>query len=270
MRIALGMIVGLVVSCGAGTSLLPEHTCDLGGAAFEQAGFRGAFVSREADAKELVCFSTKECATQYPPASTFKIPHALIALDAGVLDGPDHLMTWDGETRWLDAWNRDLTLADAIRVSALWYFQRVAPLVGRERMQRALDAFEYGNHTIGPDLDAFWIDDTLRISPIEQVAFWHKLHAGELPVSEEARTQVLAMTELARDGDTVLRGKTGWFRMEGRTNYGWFTGCLDGEKRVCFATILFADEPFDHRAFMRARLDVSRKLLEQRGYKVPR
>ena len=36
------------------------------------------------------------CATRVTPASTFKIPHALAALDAGVLEGADTRIAYDG------------------------------------------------------------------------------------------------------------------------------------------------------------------------------
>jgi hypothetical protein len=72
-----------------------------------------------------------------------------------------------------------------------------------------------------------------------------------------------------RAGDRVLRGKTGWHRRTRVTNRGWLAGCLDGPTRVCFATVLAADEPFDHGAFLRARLDASVRLLQALGHAVP-
>ena len=77
------------------------------------------------------------------------------------------------------------------------------------------------------------------------------------------------MTELARDERAVLRAKTGWFRRASHTNRGWFAGCVVAERRVCFATVLFADDPFDHDDFTRARKDTSVRLLEALGYRVP-
>ena len=36
------------------------------------------------------------CSTRVTPASTFKIPHARAALDAGVLSGPDARFSYNG------------------------------------------------------------------------------------------------------------------------------------------------------------------------------
>jgi beta-lactamase class D len=234
-----------------------------------ESGYDGVFVAREAGADTLVCVGGELCDERFPPASTFKVPNALLALDYGVLDGPGHTLPWDGEERWLESWNRDHTLASAMRHSVVWYFQSVARDVGAERMQDALDRFDYGNREIGGAVDEFWLDASLQISPMEQVGFWHRLHDDELGVDGAATAVVLEVTELARDEVAVLRAKTGWFRREGETNRGWFAGCVEGERRVCFATVLFADDPFVFEDFIRARKDTSIRLLTALGYHVP-
>jgi beta-lactamase class D len=249
---------------------------------FTDVGYAGSFAAWRADGSLAVCVG--DCGTRRPAASTFKIPHALLALDLGVLDGPEHLLAWDGQTRSFASWNRDHTLRTAIRDSAVWYFQRLAPFVGRERMQAGLERFAFGNATIGEALDAFWLDGTLRVSPREQVAFWHRLHGDAFDVRPEARDAVLDMTILARDEQRVLRGKTGWFRLDGSTrsagsaadgspaNVGWLVGCVEEharpDERVCFATVLEVDTP-DDAAFMRARHTLSATLLRELGVTVP-
>ena len=53
--------------------------------------------------------------TRLPPCSTFKVFHALIGLDSGVLDRDDArtLMKWNGKPSSIAAWNHDQTLASA-------------------------------------------------------------------------------------------------------------------------------------------------------------
>ena len=175
--------------------------------AFERRGFSGAAALILPSGEEH-CFG--DCEHRTGPASTFKVPHALIALDAGVLEGPDDLFEWDGEQRQLSRWNQDHTLHTAIRDSVVWYFQRLAPRIGRARFEESLRRFEYGNGRVGSDVANFWLDDSLLISPMEQARFWRRLHAGELGVTERSRSQVLEMTIVAQDEGAVLRGKTGW------------------------------------------------------------
>src|SRR3954470_20823852 len=55
-----------------------------------------------------------ECDRRTLPASTFKIPHALIALDTRVVTGSTR-MKWDGTNQDFAVWQRDHTLDSAIK-----------------------------------------------------------------------------------------------------------------------------------------------------------
>src|SRR5262245_35234126 len=85
------------------------------------------------------------CQTRITPASTFKVPHALAALDSGVIKGPDEMIAWDGTGQWPESSRRDHTLATAVRNSVVWYFQKVAERLGPEREQTYLRRFGFGN-----------------------------------------------------------------------------------------------------------------------------
>src|SRR6185295_9041935 len=115
------------------------------------------------------------CATRLLPASTFKIPHALAALDAGVLAGPDAKMVYDGSPQANASWRRDHTLASAMRYSVVWYFQRVAEKLGTDRERAYLKKFDYGNADPTSGLTTFWLGGSLQITPDEQLRFMHRL-----------------------------------------------------------------------------------------------
>jgi beta-lactamase class D len=130
------------------------------------------------------------CGERLTPASTFKIPHALAALDAGVLSGPDHVFKWDGQPRSFEAWRRDHTLASAMRYSVVWYFQRVAEKLGMAREREYLKRFDYGNQDPSSGLTTFWLGQSLKISPDEELRFLKRLYADDLPVSKTAMMTV--------------------------------------------------------------------------------
>ena len=54
-------------------------------------------------------------------------------------------------------------------------------------MQNFLNQFDYGNRDISGGIDRFWLGNTLRISPLEQVAFVQKMHERRLGVSDRAK-----------------------------------------------------------------------------------
>lgn len=130
------------------------------------------------------------CATRATPASTFKIPHALAALDAGVIGGPDERFAYDRTAYETERWRHDHDLRTAMRDSVVWYFQRLAERLGSAREQRYVEAFDYGNRDARGPLTTFWLGSSLQISPDEQLAFLQRFFAGRLPVKESAARTV--------------------------------------------------------------------------------
>jgi beta-lactamase class D len=129
----------------------------------------------------LVVSDPTECGHRTAPASTFKIPHALIALDTGVIT-PTTVIAWNGTKYDFVSWRRDHTLATALMSSVYPFFQRTATLIGRERMLKYLQAFDYGSKTYHGDQTTFWTNGDLTIAPLEQVAFLERMFAGDLAV----------------------------------------------------------------------------------------
>jgi beta-lactamase class D len=131
------------------------------------------------------------CATRVSPASTFKIPHALAALDSRVLAGPDVILHYDGKGEdGPTVWMRDHTLETAMRYSVVWYFQRVATLLGPQREREYLAKLDYGNQDTSSGLTTFWLEQSLKISPDEQERFMRRLYEDALPVSKDAMRTV--------------------------------------------------------------------------------
>jgi beta-lactamase class D len=123
------------------------------------------------------------CDVRVTPQSTFKIPHALAALDAGVVS-EDELIKYDGHAVEWPHWRQDHALASALRYSVVWYFQELARRLGPERERRYLERFEYGNKDSSGGLTTFWLGRTLTISPDEQERFLLDLFSGRLQVKD--------------------------------------------------------------------------------------
>ena len=66
------------------------------------------------------------------PASTFKVPHALFALDAGAVRDEFQVIRWDGVKRDFDGWNQD-PLRSSMRHSTVWVYQQFAREIGEVR-----------------------------------------------------------------------------------------------------------------------------------------
>src|SRR4029077_20695418 len=116
---------------------------------FTDDGTIGTFVGYKTDDYLIIASDNDRSGQAFLPASTFKIPNSLIALETGVVEDPDKdVFKWDGVKRDIEAWNRDHTMRSAIAASAVPVYQEIARRIGQERMQKYVDLFEYGNRDI--------------------------------------------------------------------------------------------------------------------------
>lgn len=179
--------------------------------------------------KELANYYNKEmCSEQFSPASTFKIFNSLVALETNVALDERMLIRYDGKKHFykkgrligpdedttgafnLPEWNKDLTMSEAFKVSAVPYYQELARRIGLPLMQKYLDTVQYGNMRTGGVVDNFWLNDTLKISPDEQVGLMKRLYHDELPFSARTQRIVKGMMLQETATDYKLYYKTGW------------------------------------------------------------
>src|SRR6476469_233263 len=92
--------------------------------------------------------------SSYLPVSTFKFLNSLIALKTGRIFDEKTVIKWDGVVRDNPEWNKDLSLTEAFKVSAVPVYQEVARRIGKDTMQIWLDSLHYGNKKIGGPIDS--------------------------------------------------------------------------------------------------------------------
>jgi beta-lactamase class D len=198
-------------------------------ARFSTAGIgRPTFVVRSlAEGGTVRIFGEAEARIGRTPASTFKIPNSLIALDTGVATDEHFALRWDGTRTEREVCNQDLELAQALSRSCVWYYQEIARRVGTARMTDYLGRFEYGNRDISSGIDQFWLGKSMRITPLEQVEFLTRLRRRTLGISTRSMELVERMLRLDAGDGWALEGKTGTMD-EGPDLYMvWLVGIAD-------------------------------------------
>jgi beta-lactamase class D len=213
---------------------------------FTDAGTEGTFVGYKIDDYLVIASDKDRSGEAKLPASTFKIPNSLIALETGVVEDPDKdVFKWDGVKRSIEAWNRDHTMRSAIAVSAVPVYQEIARRIGQERMQKYVDLFEYGNRDIGGGIDQFWLTGNLRIDPVQQVDFVDRLRRGVLPISKRSQDLVRDILPVTKAGESIIRAKSGLLGAErGQPSLGWMVGWAEkGDARTVFALNMDCREP---------------------------
>jgi beta-lactamase class D len=213
---------------------------------FVDDGTEGTFVGYKVEDYLVIASDTVRSGEAKLPASTFKIPNSLIALETGVVGDPDKdVFKWDGVTRSIEAWNKDHTMRSAIAASAVPVYQEIARRIGPERMQKFVDLFDYGNRNIGGGIDQFWLTGDLRIDPVQQVDFVDRLRRGVLPVSKRSQDLVRDILPVTKVGDAVIHAKSGLLGAErGEPSLGWLVGWTEkGDAQTVFALNMDCKEP---------------------------
>ena len=222
-------------------------------------------------ASDAIILEQGDCKTRVTPASTFKVPLAVMGYDSGFLENAEEPVLpfmkgypeWGGEN-----WRQPTTPRRWLEYSVVWYSQRITEFLGYERLRDYAEAFDYGNADMTGDpgknnsLERSWIASSLKISPREQVGFLRKLVNRELPVSAEAMDAAMEIVE-GRDIADGWRaqGKTGMAysqKPDGTRNYGrpwgWYVGWATRDDRtVVFARLMQDETKQETRVSLRAR-----------------
>ena len=245
-RHALGLLAATLVPARsfAGVSAQrSEFRNDLAKRFFDL-GTEGTFVGYKVDDYLIIASDKTRSGEDRLPASTFKVPNSLIALETGVVADPDKdVFKWDGTKRSIEAWNKDHTLRSAIAVSAVPVYQEIARRIGPERMQKFVDLFDYGNRDIGGGIDQFWLSGALRIDPVEQIDFLDRLRRRALPIGKRSQDLVCDILPVTKVGDSIIRAKSG-LTGQAQGSLGWMVGWAEkSEAHTVFALNMDCREP---------------------------
>lgn len=185
--------------------------------------------------------------SSYLPASTFKIVNSLIGLQTGKIVNDSMVIKWDGVSRNVTEWNKDLTMYEAFRVSSVPYYQEVARRIGKDTLQLWLDSLNYGTKKIKGPVDSFWLNNTLKITPDEQLGLVKRLYFDQLPFFKSYQEVVKRAMLFDNNANYRLGYKTGWGFRENGNPIGWVVGWVEENNHPYFfvLNIESQDKNFD-------------------------
>lgn len=201
----------------------------------------------------------------YLPASTFKIVNSLIGLQTGIVSNTQMVIKWDGITRRVPEWNKDLMMYDAFRVSAVPYYQEVARRIGKDTMQFWLDSLHYGTTKIKSRIDTFWLDNSLKITPDEQLGLVKRLYFKQLPFFSTYQDTVKRVMLFEDKPAYKLSYKTGWGQRENGNQLGWVVGWIE-ENRHPYFFVLNLESKDKNIDMPTVRMKILKDILNQLGF----
>ena len=197
-------------------------------------GYDAGFVLYDTKSGTWQIYNKESALTRSVPASTFKIYSALLALENGTITPEQSLLGWNGQNNVYDSWNRDQTLDSAMRNSVTWYFQTLDAQAGPSAIQQFIRDIGYGNQDAGNDAATYWMDASLKISPVEQVQMLQKLYDNAFGFQPEHIEAVKRAIRIDASRYGLLYGKTGTVAADGKNICGWFIGFVEKEDSTCF------------------------------------
>lgn len=208
-------------------------------------GISGCAVIYDESSNTYSLYGKEKCETEVSPLSTFKIVSALAGLENNVLENETSIMEYSGVKYPIDTWNSNLTLKEAFETSCIWYFRQVVDMVGQENIRTLLKEIQYGNCDISewngseinslPELNGFWLESSLEISPKQQVIVLNYIFGSENNFNAENIEELKSIMYIAELDNGCLYGKTG----SGTDGNAWFVGFIEGsDSKTYFAVYL--------------------------------
>lgn len=236
---------------------------------FNEYKVKGSFVLFDKKRNQFTRYDSERCRERFTPASTFKIPNSIIAIEERIIDDSNSILKWDSVESRNPLWNRDLTLKEAFRVSCVPCYIKIANNVGENNYKKYLEKFEYGNKSTTVDSDdpnlkiGFWLIGELKISQEEQISFLRKLYDYKLPVTKRSIDITKEILVDEKKDNYILSGKLGrGSDSKNRKEIGWYVGYVEKGNNVYFFATNF--ESTNQRGdFGLARKDITLKILRK-------
>lgn len=232
---------------------------------FDENKVDGCFTMLDNATGEIIVYNMKLDTMRFSPASTFKIVNSLIGLQTGVIVDEKMVIKWDGVKRWNEAWNKDMDMTEAFKVSNVAYYQEVARRIGKDTMKQWIDSIGYGNRNIDGPIDSFWLNNKLKISPDEQLGLVKRLYFDQLPFRKSVHQQVKDVMVQENNTAYKLSYKTGWGFGEDGNALGWIVGWIEENNHVYFF-VTFVKAPSREVDMSAIRMNITKGILTQYGF----
>jgi len=239
---------------------------------FDQHQLKGTFALFDNGTGEFTVYNMNRYRdSAYLPASTFKIVNSLIGIETGVVKDSATVIPWDGVTRAIPEWNRDLKMHEAFTYSCVPWFRELARRIGKDTMQHWLDTLGYaqlhGKVVIKNNLDTFWLDNSLKITPDEQLGLVKRLYFDQLPFFKTYQEVVKRAMLFENNANYRLGYKTGWGVGDdkARKQIGWMIGWIE-ENRHPYFFVLNIESQDPNIDMPAIRIKMLKEILKDQGF----
>lgn len=189
--------------------------------------YNGSFVLYNSENHTWNIYNKDYATMRVAPNSTYKIYSALFGLESGIISPKHSQIIWDKKIYPFEVWNSNQDLNSAMKNSVNWYFQSIDKQLGYSAIKKYIGKIEYGNQNISSNLPSYWLESSLKISPIEQINLLRKLYYNEFSFDSEHIQAVKNAIYLSSSFEGSIYGKTGTGCINNQSINGWFIGYIE-------------------------------------------
>ncbi len=198
------------------------------------AGYDGSFVLYDMKANQYHIYNENQSKLRVSPDSTYKIYSALFGLESDAITSENSTMNWNGIHYPYESWNRDQNLSTAMKNSVTWYFQDLDKKTRLDRLQAYFNQIGYGNRNLSEGITQYWLESSLKISPIEQVQLLKAFYINQFGFKAKNIQTIKDVIKLEEKNGSLLSGKTGTGMVNNKNINGWFIGYVETKDNTYF------------------------------------
>ncbi|WP_163581416.1 BlaR1 family beta-lactam sensor/signal transducer [Gracilibacillus saliphilus] len=225
-------------------------------------GYDGTFVLYDLQKAQYLIYNKDKSVLRVSPNSTYKVYSALFALESGVITPQHTSMEWDEKTYPHETWNQNQNLFTAMENSVTWYFQKLDKKIGKERIQANFEKIKYGNQNVSGRIEDYWLESSLKISPIEQVQTLKDFYTNQYGFNEKNVELIKDAIKLETKGHVTLYGKTGTGTVNDKNVNGWFIGYVETKSNTYFFATNIEN---GHHAQGSIAVEITKSILKQKN-----
>lgn len=172
------------------------------------------------------------------PLNTFFLIPAFIAIDKGIMSS--------NQSTWL---NFDSTNA----------YQNLIQQLGRASLLKAIDSLHYGKGIVSADMNQFWSDNSLKITPDEQLGLIKKLYFNQLYFQK--RSQEIVRKMLLKEDNASYKLS---YIAGSAKNQNWLLGYVEENKHVYF--FVLSTKSITPENPISKNIEILKSILLQQGF----
>lgn len=211
---------------------------------FDEKQVDGCFTMLNNSTGEITVYNMAMDTARFAPGNTFHLFNAMIALQTGVLANESMIVKWDSVSRPNKDWNKDVNVSEAFQLNHEPFFNEIAGRTGATNMQGWINQVGYGNKKMDTISGAYWNNNSLAISPDEQLGLLKRLYFKEFKqIRQSVQESVNSMLVKENNSAYTLAYQTAEVKGSDGREHSWVIGWIEENRHIYFfATLVKAKQ----------------------------